>query len=263
MRLMKTAAAAAVLMAALGVFAEYEAKITFNNGAVRTVKNLVVQGGKLILAKENLQVPFDQIQGVTFEFEDPLTPDACEVFLKRAAYKEMLKKVNGFLAPVEAALPVADQLDVYVQYRMRAAFWAGQYNIVESDAKLLQAKNSEYAPLSRLYQVLVLLEKDAKDPAAAQAVAQIDNPEDISKPIAEFIRGRLAMAARKYDVALQHFSNVIVYHGRDPEWAPAAAFYEGNVYKRTGYLESASNIADELKIAYPDADWGRRADELK
>ena len=81
--------------------------------------------------------------------------------------------------------------------------------------------------------------------------------------MAEFVRGRIAIAEKKYPEALQHFSNVIVFHSRDPEWMPAATFYEGVVYKKTGYLTAASNIVEELKLAYPDTVWSRRAAELK
>ncbi len=263
MKSVKTSLVVFFLAAVFSSVAEYQVELTFDNGAVRSVDNLVIESGKVILAQENLQVPFSQIRSANFTFDQPLSADACEVFLKRGAYREMIDKLNSFLMPVSQALPIPGNLDLYVQYKMRACFWAKNYADASAAARLLQDKNSSYAPLAALYQVLILLEQDASAETVAQALSKISDPRQISAPIAEFIAGRMAMDKRAYDVALQHFANILVFHGRDPEWAPAAAFYEGVVYKRTGYLESASNIADELRIAYPDADWGRRADELK
>ncbi len=110
--------------------------------------------------------------------------------------------------------------------------------------------------------VLALIDKN--QPAEASRIfSALKNPDVPSPAMAEFVRGRIALAEKKYPVALQHFSNVIVFHSRDPEWMPAATFYEGVVYKRTGYLTAASNIIEELKLAYPGTVWSRRAVELK
>ncbi len=263
MRFVKLTAITSFLLAVLSAQAGYQVELTFANGAKRSVTDLVVEADKVILAQENLQVPFDQIQSAVFTFDEPLSFDECEVFLKRCAYKDMITRLDALLNPVRQGFGLNGNLDGYLQYKMRACFWAKQYADASATADILQKKNSTYAPLAGLYQVLVLLEQNKPVDDVSRAFSQISDPEKISAPIAHFIRGRLAMETRSYEEALQHFSNIVVYNSRDPEWAPAAAFYEGVVYRRTGYLESASAIADELKIAYPDADWGRRADELK
>ena len=110
--------------------------------------------------------------------------------------------------------------------------------------------------------VLALIDQD-KPAAAARAFAAVKAPDMHTPALAEFVRGRVAFADKKYPEALQHFSNVIVFYSRDPEWMPAATFYEGLVYKKTGYLTAASNISEELELAYPDTVWSRRATELK
>ena len=242
--------------------AEYEVSITFTNGSQRTVGELVVQGGKVILAKDNLQVPFDQIKAADFTFEEPLPAEECEVFLRRGAYDEMVDRVGSFLEPVKQGLGISGNLDVYIQYQMRACFWANKYDEAQALALILQSKQSVYAPLAGLYEVLMLLEQEKPVATVSAAFDKISNPQDISAAMTEYIRGRLAIEARNHDEALQHFSNVLVYHSRDPEWGPAATLYEGKVYKRTGFLETASNIAEELEIAYPDSYWSGRSDEL-
>lgn len=250
----------------LGVFvahADYEVTITFKNGAERTVDNLVVQAGKVVLAKENLSVPFNQIKSAVFTFEEPLTLEECEGMVKRGEYKELLSQVNEFLAPVRQGLELPGNLDQYIQYKMRAGLWAKQYSETLAAASILEKKGSSYAPLAGLYKVLVLLEQGKSSDEVAGAFSAISDPDRISEPISEYIRGRLAIEKREYETALQHFSNIEVYHRRDAEWAPAAAYYEAVVYNRTGYLEAAANVVEEFKIAYADSYWGVRADELK
>jgi len=121
-----------------------------------------------------------------------------------------------------------------------------------------QAQNA--AP--ELTRVLTLIDQN-KPAEAARAFAALKTPDAPSPAMAEFVRGRLAITKKKYPEALQHFSNVVVFHSRNPKWMPAATFYEGVVYKKTGYLTAASNIVEELKLAYPDTEWSRRAGELK
>lgn len=262
MRFLKTVLIGGILVAAFAAQAAYEVTLTFVNGAQRTVSELVVQGSKVILAKENLQVPFDQIQAAEFSFEEPLTDEECRGFLKRGEYTAMVDRLSAFLEPVKQGLGLPGNLDLYIQYKMRACFWVEQYDEAQAMAQILQTKNSSYAPLAGLYEVLISLEQEASVEQVRDAFDNVPNAKEISGAMSEYIRGRLAMEDRDYDEALQRFSNVLVYYPRDPEWVPAATFYEGMVYKKTGYLKSASNVAEELEIAYPDSDWSGRADEL-
>lgn len=243
--------------------AAYQAEIIFKNGAERTIEDLVVQSGKVVLAEEDLSIPFGQIQQVVFTFENPLDVDDCEGYVQRGDWQGLLSRINEFLAPVQQGLDLPGNLDVYIQYQMRAGFWTKQFDVMEHAARVLERKNSSYAPSVGLYRILVMLEQDRPHDEVAAAFSAIENPEKISAPFTEFIRGRLAMTRREYKTALQHFSKILVYYSRDPEWVPAATWYEASVYKRTGYLESAAHIVEEFKIAYPDGYWSARAEELK
>lgn len=263
MRFLKTTIFSLFLLTVVCAQAAYQVEITFVNGAKRVVEELVVQSGKVILAQENLSVPFEQIQSVNFTFEGSLTADECDELLKRAAYGELMSRVTDLLNSVEQGWALPGNIDQYLQYKMRAGFLAGKLDEVQSVIRILQSKNSSYAPLAGLYNVLIMLEKDQPSEAVSAALQATQNPDKISGAIAEYIRGRLAMSSRQYEPALQHFSNVLVFYSRDPEWVPAATFQEALVYKKTGYLESAANIVKELEIAYPNGYWGRRAVELK
>ena len=261
MRFLKTIVIAG--LAVLSVRADYEVKLTFNNGAERTVSGLVVQAGKVVLGREKLSVPFAQIKSAVFTFDEPLNVDECEGYFRRGEYKPLVDRLDAFLAPVKQGLALQNNLDVYVQQKMRACFWAEQYDTAQAAAEVLQSKNSNYASLAGLYQILILLEQGGSEADVLAAFSKIESPAKVSGAITEYLRGRLALLNRDYENALEHFSKVVVYPSRDPEWAPAAAYYEAVVYKRTGYLESAANIAKEFEIAYPGSYWGTRANELK
>lgn len=263
MRFLRTGLTGVFLLVAVCTQAAGEVEITFLNGAKRVVDELVVQSGKIILAKENLSVPFSQIVSVDFTFEQPLTSDECDGLLKRGEYSELVSRLDSFLAPVNQFLALPGNLDVYIQYKMRACFWSEKFDDARAMAQILESKKSSYAPLAGLYNVAIMLEQEQPAEEVSAAFDKIQNPDATSGAIAEYIRGRLAVSARQYESALQHFSNVLVVYSRDREWVPAATFQEGLIYKRTGYLESAENVAKELKIAYPDGSWSRRAGELK
>ena len=184
------------------------------------------------------------------------------MLVKRGAYKELDERLTPALDSVKQGIGLPGNLDAYQRYQLLASFWIRKFDVAQSVIHSLKQTNSQYAPLAELYSVLIQIEQGQID-AADAAFKKMDHPERISAACSEFIRGRLAMSEREYTQALIDFSKILVNYNHDPEWGPAATFYEGLVYKRTGYLESASNVASELTLAYPGAYWGTRAGELK
>lgn len=241
--------------------ATYQVEITFKNGAKRAVSELVIQSGSVVIATENLTVPFSQIKSAMFTFDD-LSIATCDLLWKQGKYKELLGRLDTVLAPIVQAQALPGNIDAYLYYKMRALFWTGKAVDAQALSQILQAKKSAYATKANLYNILTLIEKKKLDQAADKWAA-IQKIESRSSAMNEFVSGRLAMASREYEPALKHFSNVIIYYSRDPEWLPAATFYEGLIYKKTGYVDAAENIAEELKTVYPDAYWGERAKDIK
>lgn len=251
-----------VLFAAAVASAQYTVNLTFANGATRTLKELVVRDGKVILAEENLQVPFEQIQTADFTFEEPLASDEITTLMKGAFYEQIIDRIDALLAPVQDGLALRGNLDEYIQYKMRACFWTEKYREAARLAQLLQQKDSSYASPARLYELLIRLEQKEPVDEVRAAFERIDSPEEISAAMTEYIQGRLAYTVREHEKALQHFSRVLVYYRRDPEWVPAATYSEASIYERDGNYEAVADIKKELKLAYSEGYWGRRADEL-
>ncbi len=252
---------AAALLSAPLVRAADTATLRFQNGTVRTLGDLTVQDGTIFLPKDQIRVAVSTIRKIDFSF-DTLSVEQCEALFNAGEFEKLAAMLNTALTPLKPFEAFPGNLDPFLRWQMRAQFWTGQYDELRQRAELLRTRKSSFAAEAALYEVLALIEED-KSAEAATAFAAVNNPEADFPAMTELIRGRLAMAEKKYPAALQHFSNVIVFHSRDAEWMPAATFYEGKVYRKTGYLVAALNIAEELELAYPDTVWSRRAAELK
>ena len=263
MRFLRTGMVGVCMLGALCANAANQVELIFSDGSTRTTDRFTIQSGQVVYGAESLSRPFSQIKSANFIFENDLSVDEFNVSIRLGTYDELISRIDSLLAPVKEGLTLPGNIDLYVQYRMRACFWAGKYDEARAEAKVLQSKNSTYAPLAEAYQILMQLEEGKSVPELAVAYEQNKSLKNIPKAMNEYILGCLAMGDKDYEVALQYFANVLVFYSRDPEWFPAATFNEGLIYKKTGYTESASSVADELRIAYADSHWGVRANELK
>ena len=89
------------------------------------------------------------------------------------------------------------------------------------------------------------------------------NPEEVSVPISEYIRGRLALASGDPRQAMQHIAQIIAFHSRSEEWLPPATVLEAQIYQHLGLPSKASAVADELIIAYPGSRWSKQGEKIK
>jgi len=253
----------AVLLA--GVFgfraeANITATITYDQGAVLQAVNPVAQENAALLPQGAL--PFARITRINFDFGPELTLEKCEEMFKAGSFDELSRGLSPIL---EQTLPFAalpGNLEEFLIFQMKAQFWTGQYSAMEITAEALKRRRSPAADLGALYNVLVLIEQRRSADADA-AFKAIGRPDEVSAPMALFIRARLAMEDRNFREALRLLARVVVLYSRDPEWVPAATLYEGLSYKRTGHVASAGNVSRELKERYPGGYWSRRAEELK
>ncbi len=249
------------VFSALLVCAEDVATIRFQDGMVKKLNSFTIQDGKIVLPNDQISVAVSTIANFNMAF-DAISIKQCNALYNTGEFEKLAKLLDAALTPLKPFESVPGNLDSFIHWQLRANFWTKKYNNVRRRADLLKTRKSPFATEAALYAVLSLIE-EKKTAEATTTFAAIQKPEAVSPAMTEVIRGRLAMVEKKYPEALQHFANGVVHHSRDAEWLPTATFYEGVIYKRTGYLEAAMNIAEELELAYPDTVWSRRAAELK
>jgi len=241
--------------------AAYKATVTSTAGGSWTTVKLVIQDQTLLLKGGKIQVPFQQVQSVNYSFIG-FPPEKCTELLQNGEFEALESGLSEIMAPVLKLPAFQGNLDEYLLWLIRARFWAGKYDTIPGLITGLRNLRSPLTKEAGLYHILTILEQ-GKTEEAATLFQTLEKKEKLSATaMPEYIRGRLSFSAKKYKTALKYFSNVVVFHSRDLEWMPAATFYEGMVYKKTGYLVAAGHVADELKMVYPDTYWSRRASEL-
>ncbi|MFA7369618.1 MAG: hypothetical protein WC334_08255 [Kiritimatiellales bacterium] len=126
----------------------------------------------------------------------------------------------------------------------------------------VEKENIPAAQTAVLRQIIGLIDQNRTDEAAT-LFASLQKKDEPASPIQEFVSARLDIAQGRYTEALQRLAQIAVFHNRDAEWAPAALFFEGLVYKQTGHPETARQVSEDLLLGWPESAWSRRADELK
>ncbi len=240
--------------------ADMKARITYDKGVSVNVENPVARDNAVVLPQGVL--PFSRISRIDFEFGDGLTAEKCGILFKSGAIDSLEKLLTAALKQADPFMNLPGNLDVYLTWQMKVQFWNGRYAEMNKTVDLLRKRNAPSSGLTGMYTTLAMAEQNRNDDAA-KIFAAVDKADAISEPMALFVRARLAMTKREYRQALQYLARVVILHDKDTEWVPAATLYEGLVYKRTGYLEAAGNVAKELVERYPDGYWTRRAEELK
>jgi tetratricopeptide (TPR) repeat protein len=252
--------AGVVLGLASPLSAEMQVRVVYDNNATMDVGNPSAQNDAIALPQGVL--PFSRISRMDFNFGSNVTPQKCEALLREGQFEQLNQLLTVSLKQASPFQQVPGNLDSYLIWQMKAQFWTGQYAGVIETANLLKQRNPAQSGPAGMYIALALIEQNRADDARL-VFAAADNAEAGSSPEALFVKARLAMEKREYREALQHLARMVVFYGRDSEWMPAATLYEGLVYKRTGYLETAGNVAKEMNDLYSGGYWSRRAGELK
>ncbi|MCF7849951.1 MAG: hypothetical protein K9M45_13950 [Kiritimatiellales bacterium] len=264
MKRMKTILTVATLLAMglMGAQAAFRAKVILTSGANWTVNKLVVQDGLILLEGGQIKMPTMNVQMVEFTF-GTVNIEKCEQMLREGEYDKLNELLKSNLMP---ALPfgyLPSNLGDYLIWQLRAQYWGEKYEEVAGTAKLINMiKADKYAAEAHMYHVVALIDGDKLEEAEA-AFKELENPDEMSPAMSEYIRARFAEKNKNYREALLHISNVVAFHSRDTEWMPVVTVFEGQIYKKTGYLEAAKNVAEELILGYPDTRWSREGEKLK
>jgi hypothetical protein len=264
MRPLGTIPAAVLLSAglALAAHAQYAAKITINTGNSFVVNKLNIMNDRLFSDSGQASTSVSSIQRIEFRFTG-ISLDMCESMFRSGDRKSLESLLKQYVGPVLQYNHLPTNLGDYLVWMLRVQFWNGNYSAAGRTVGVLRKMDGpRLVDAANLYFSAMLLEQGKADDAAT-VFTSVMQPDDVSVPMAEYIRGRLAAERGDYRQAMQHVSTILAFHSRDPEWMPPATALEARVYLETGQAGKAAVVAEELIMAYPGSLWSERGEEIK
>ncbi len=226
------------------------------------VKKLNIAGGRLYSDTGQASTSVSVITKVEFRFSG-LDLKMCKKMFYSGKHKALENLLQQYVSPVMIHSDLPGNLGDYLVWMLRVQYgnknWSGAE---ETIVKLRKMKKAEQVDIANLYSTLILLNQEKIGTAEAM-FASVMNPEEISVPMTEYIRGRFAVERKDYRQAMLHISKIIAFHSRNPEWLPPATVLEAEVYQKTGQFKKAESVANELLMTYPGTQWSKLGEQIK
>jgi hypothetical protein len=258
----KTTIALLVAFGGMAAHAQYAAKVTLNSGNSFVVQKLNIVNGRLQSDSGQASSSLSMIQEVEFRFAG-INLKMCQSMFRSGDRRSLESLLNQYVGPVVQFSNLPGNLGDYLVWLVRVQYWNGNTSgATESIRILRQLKDPAHVNMANLYFAMLLLDQNKPDQART-VFASIEDPDAVSAPMAEYIRGKLALADGDHRQAMQHAAKIIAFHSRDPEWLPPATGLEALIYQQTGQLKKAETVANELMMAYPGTQWSRLGERIK
>jgi len=251
-----------LLLVAGSVQAQYSAMVTVNSGNSFVVKQLDIREGRLYSEGGRASTSVDSIANIEFRFSG-VGLGMCKRMFRSGDRKALESLLDQYVGPVAHLAYLPGNLGDYLVWRMRVQYWNGNTTAFSKSVSLLRnASDSALSTTANLYFAAYLIDQSRFEDAR-RVFDTLNDPDQVSPAMAEYIRGRLAVEQRDYRQAMRHIANVIAFHSRDIEWMPPATALEMRVYQETGQLQKAEIVANELTMAYPGTRWSLLGEQLK
>ena len=264
MRLIKTIQASLVCSVgiALAAQAQFAVKITVNTGNSFVVKELNIRGDRLYSDTGQASTSVSSIRQLEFRYSG-INLKMCESMFRSGDRKSLESLLKQYVGPTLQYSYIPGNISDYMEWMLRVQIWNKNYSAAQqSIGSMRKMADGKVVDTANLYFVYLLLEQN-KVESARTVFDQVMEPDAISIPMAEYIRGRLAAERGDYRQAMQHVSKVLAFHSRDVEWMPPTTALEARVYKLTGQLKKAETVANELTMAYPGTQWSELGEDIK
>jgi hypothetical protein len=260
--LTKSAVALVVLGCAWTAQAQYAAKVTVNSGNSFVVKQLNIKNDRLFSDTGQASTSLSMIQAVEFRFAG-INLKMCEKMFQSGDRKSLESLLLQNMGSVMKFSYLPGNLGDYLLWLVRVQYWNDNAAGIEKTLALIQQTNNpEYMEPATLYQVMLLLDQ-GKLADAKNVFSSVGNPNAISEPMAEYIRGKIALVEGDPRAAMQCAARIIAFHSRDPEWMAPATGLEALIYQQMGQLNKAEIVANELMMAYPGTRWSKLGEKIK
>ncbi len=247
---------------AVSVNAQYAAKITVSSGNTFVVNKLNIQGDRLFSENGQTSSSLAMIKEIEFRFTG-ISLAMCEKMFRTGDRKSLEGLLDQYVSPVAQYSHLPTNLGDYLLWMVRVQYWNESLQGASKTIGLIrQTKNQSLIDAASLYFVMLLIDQQ-KLSDAKTVFASIADPDSVSVPMAEYIRGRFAHEEGDSREAMQHVARIIAFHSRDPEWMAPATALEALVYQQLGQPQKAAVVADEMIIAYPGTRWSKLGEKIK
>ena len=255
------------LFLALGIVSaafaqQYAAKITVTGGNSFVVDKLSIKEGFLYRESEDSSTALSMIKEIEFRFSD-FSLILCDSMFRTSERKALEELLDQYVQPVAQHSYLSTNLGDYLVWMLRTQYWnQNSSGMMKTIDYLRLTKEPIYTKYANMYLVMLLLDQ-GKISEAKTTFSGVENPEEISTPMAEYIRGQIALVEGESRQAMQHVARIVAFHSRDPEWMAPATILEARIYLRLGQPLKAQAVANELMIAYPDTQWSELGEQIK
>lgn len=241
---------------------QYAAKVTVNSGNSFVVKKLNIQGDRLYPETGNSFTSLTMIKRIEFRFSG-ISLKLCDSMFRTGDRKSLEGLIEQNVGPLAQYSNLPTNLGDYLVWWLKAQYWNGNAaGFGKTIGYIRQTGNQEHMDVASMYFVMLLLDQGKVDNAKT-VFSSIGNPEEISIPMTEYIRGKIAMESGELREAMQHVARIIAFHGRHEEWMPPATVLEARIYQQLGQPQKAEAVASELIIAYPNSRWSKLGETIK
>ncbi len=247
-----------------GVLAQqqYAAKITVNGGNSFVSKRLNIKGDRLYPDTGSSSTALSMIKQIEFRFSG-VSLTMCESMFRSGDRKSLEGILDQYVGPVAQYSYLPTNLGDYLVWMLRTQYWnknaAGAGKTI---GHIRQMEDPASADIASLYFVMMLLDQ-GKTADAKTVFASVADPDSFSVPMAEYIRGKIALEEGDPRQAMQHVAGIIAFHSRDAEWMAPSTVLEARIYQRLGQPQKADAVANELIIAYPGTQWSKLGQQIK
>ena len=263
MRLIKIIQISAVFSVGIASLAQgqFVAKISLNTGNSLVVHELNIRGDRIYSDTGQASSSVASIKELEFSYSG-IDLNMCESMFRSGDRKTLETLLNQYVGPTLQYSDIPGNIGDYMEWMLRVQIWNNNDSDAEqSISRMRNMADEKVIDFANMYYVYLLLEQN-KIESAQTVFDQVMNPDAVSKPMTEYVRGRLAADLGNYRQAMQHISTVLAFHSRDIEWMPPTTALEAKIYTLTGQPKKAETIAHELTMAYPGTQWSELGENI-
>jgi hypothetical protein len=246
----------------VGAQAQYAAKITVNSGNSFVVKKLNISGDRLYSDTGKASTSVSSIKKIEFRYAG-INLKLCESMFRSGDLKSLGSLLQQYVGPTIQYNYIPGNLGDYLVWMLRVQVWNGSHTAAQKTIGVMRKmEDGKIIDTANMYFTYLLLEQGKAD-SAKTIFEQVLDPEAVSIPMAEYIRGRLAFDRGDYRETMQQVAKVLAFHSRSVEWMPPVTALEAQTYKQTGQLRKAETVSNELMMAYPGTQWSELGEDIK